>query len=265
MNDRRIFLLAGIVLLAACAPHPPAETRSDLAVLWVRDSAEWRALALQAYGAASEDLPRLLADRSFSALPDQRDAAGKPPAIIVDVDETLVSNVLFQLDFEPPFENYKLDAWNEANPAIPVPGAAEFVQEARDAGVTVFFVTNRPCEEKVGAVGACPQETVTLQDLRETGIDADADHLMLANEQADWDREKKVRRDLIAKDYRVIMLIGDDLGDFIACVRVKPVAPCTDGATKESREQDTFRFRHYWGNGWYMLPNPMHGSWTSAD
>jgi predicted secreted acid phosphatase len=19
---------------------------------------------------------------------------------------------------------------------------------------------------------------------------------------------------------------------------------------------------HLWGNGWYILPNPMHGSWT---
>jgi 5'-nucleotidase (lipoprotein e(P4) family) len=254
------------VLLGACASPPVADTDRgpELGILWVRDSAEYRALALQAYAAAAKDLQGMINDVSWSALPDQVDADDLPPAIIFDVDETVVSNVEFQAELEPPFKNSKFDDWNDANVALPVPGAAEFVRLARDSGVEVFFVTNRPCETREGATDPCPQERITIEDLQEAGIPADAEHVMLSNEEPDWTREKKVRRDLIAQDYRVIMLIGDDLGDFIPCVRARPVAPCTEGATKASRERETEKYFALWGNGWYVLPNPMHGSWTSA-
>jgi predicted secreted acid phosphatase len=61
------------------------------------------------------------------------------------------------------------------------------------------------------------------------------------------------------------MLIGDDLSDFIACVRESPRGPCTAAATSESRAKALAEHADFWGNGWYILPNPMHGSWTSFD
>ena len=102
-------------------------------------------------------------------------------------------------------------------------------------------------------------------NLREVGIEVDDDHLMMANENLGWDREKSTRRELIAKTHRVIMLLGDDLGDFIACTREKPLHPCSEGATIESRLASTIEYKHYWGEGWYILPNPMHGSWTTVN
>ena len=68
---------------------------------------------------------------------------------------------------------------------------------------------------------------------------------------------------ITAQTHRIIMLIGDDLGDFIPCVRATPAAPCTEPATADSRQRKIVQFSAYWGNGWYILPNPMHGSWTS--
>lgn len=264
MTKRNLTLLPVVFLLAACATPPPTH-HTDFAILWVRDAAEWEALALQAYNAATEDLPRLVADPSFSALPQQTGAADLPPAIIVDVDETLVSNVLFQLSFEPPFANWKLDEWNEANPSLPVPGAPAFINFALDEGVTVFYVTNRPCAPREGIDDPCPQEQITIDDLNESGMPADGEHVLLAGEKPAWTREKKVRRDLIAKDYRVIMLVGDDLGDFLPCVRKRVVAPCTGSATAEDRRRRVRAHGSLWGDGWYVLPNPMHGSWTSAE
>lgn len=268
MTYRTASLLLGLaaVALGSCAAQPsggPEET--DLGILWVSDAAEYHALALQAYGAAAEDLPRMLEDRSWSALPTQRDATDLPPAIIFDVDETLVSNVRFQAEFEPPFSNRKLDDWNAANEARPVPGAAEFVQYAIDSGVEVFFVTNRPCEAKPGMDKFCPQQDTTIHDLIETGIPANADRVMMAAEQADWTREKQVRWKIIAADYRVIMLVGDDLGDFLPCVRGNPAPPCTEPATRALRAALTDAHKRYWGEGWYVIPNPMHGSWTSVE
>ena len=93
----------------------------------------------------------------------------------------------------------------------------------------------------------------------------DNDHLMLANENLGWDREKLSRREHIAATHRVIMLLGDDLSDFIECSRLKPLHPCSDGATIASRHAATLEYSHFWGEGWYVLPNPMHGSWTSVE
>lgn len=248
---------------AGCATPPAAmETgQPDLGTLWVKHAAEYRALSLQVYQAATAALPRFVEDPTWSAMPGQT-AADLPPAVILDVDETVVSNVDFQSNFEPPFANWKMEQWNREHAATPVPGAAEFVASARALGVTVFFVTNRPCEPEQTEPGICEQKRTTLQDLAEAGIDADAGHLLLSKERG-WNREKVTRREVIARTYRIVMLFGDDLGDFLPCVRTKLYAPCTVPATAASRERMVTEYRRYWGNGWYVLPNPMHGSWTS--
>ena len=266
---QRIRHLAAVITLSAAilgctstAPVVAPTVERQWGVAWVDQAAEFEALALQTYAEATRDLDGLLADASFSAVLSQRNAAALPPAVILDVDETVVSNVGFQLVFEPPFANWKLDKWNRENQARAIPGVRGFVESARAKGVTVFFVTNRPCEPENGE--ACPQQQTTLDDIAEVGIQTDDEHLLLAHEQPEWTREKRVRRELLAESHRIVMLIGDDLGDFIPCVRVKAVAPCTEAASRASRQQLVESHKDYWGNGWYVLPNPMHGSWTSA-
>ena len=254
-----------VMSLTGCTTVKTEEDKIDLGVQWVRSAAEYEALTLQTYGAATDDLQKFIADTSWSALPGQADAAELPLAIIADVDETLVSNVEFQVILVQPFKNSVMNTWNDENTAKPIPGATEFVRLVQDAGVEVFFVTNRPCELISGIDDPCPQEAVTQQDLIEVGIEADSDTLMLADEEPGWDREKLSRREHIARTHRVIMLLGDDLGDFISCSREKVLHPCTEGATVASRRAATIELSRYWGEGWYVFPNPMHGSWTSVD
>jgi acid phosphatase len=233
-------------------------------VQWVLTAAEFEALCLQAYRAAGDFLGAAINDPDWSALPDQTNARELPPAIIFDVDETTLSNAEFQASYEPPFTNSKLDDWSNATLAVALPGVVDFTRLAQAAGVELFFITNRPCEPKAGVDHHCPQELVTLQDLAEAGIATDANHVMLANEKPEWDREKVVRRKLIAQSYRIIMLIGDDLSDFIECTRSSPRAPCSNSATIASRREAMYDHRSYWGAGWFILPNPMHGSWTTV-
>jgi len=260
-------ILAALSLPAAlamgCAAPEPVVI--DSGIQWVRTAAEFDALSLQAYRAATDALENKIADKSWSALPDQADAADKPPAVIFDVDETVVSNVEFQFTLEPPFEDSKLDEWTAAHPAEPVEGFPAFAMRARELGVELFFVTNRPCEPREGNPDPCPQKLNVVNEIIEAGVPVDPAFVMLSYEKPEWTKEKKIRRDLVAQRYRVIMLIGDDLGDFLPCSRRRPLAPCTEGASAESRRNATFEHADYWGNGWYILPNPMHGSWTTVD
>lgn len=254
-------VLALIANLAACA-HTSVTKQPQQGIAWVGSAAEYDALTLQTYQNASRVLDALILDKSATALPAQTGMAELPPAIILDVDETTVSNVNFQIHIDGSFSHEAFDYWQLNNPARRIMGAPEFIQAARDKGVTVFFITNRPCQERDFAPGPCPQEAITLQDLAEAGIETDAEHLMLVGEQAEWNREKRLRQQLVGKDYRVIMLFGDDLGDFLPCIRAKPIAPCP-AATTEYRKQMTLEYSDYWGLRWHILPNPMHGSWTS--
>ena len=260
----KTLLLFGCVVLGACGSQPQQHDPAlDAGLLWVKHSAEYRAIAKQVYASATQALPRFIDDESWSAVPGQVDAKDLPVAVILDVDETSVSNVDFQLTYERPFANWKLDEWTSGTAATPIAGMKEFVDAASAAGVTVFFVTNRPCEVIEGVDDPCPQKQSTIDDIAEAGVDTDADHVMLSGEQG-WNREKSVRRNLIAKTHRVIMLIGDDLVDFVPCTRRKAYAPCTESATVEYRHAMVDKYAHRWGNGWYILPNPMHGSWTSV-
>jgi acid phosphatase len=251
------------LLLAACATPPTVEESHDLATLWTASAAEYHAASRQVYRTATLALPGLIEDRAWSALPYQEGAADLPPAIIMDIDQTVVNGVDFQLGYEPPFSAAKFDTWNATHPAHAVPGAPEFVKLARDSGVRVFFLTNRGCDH-TGDV-SCAQKPITVQDLDEAGIPADEADVSLAGERPGWGSEKRVRRDFIAETHRVIMLFGDDLGDFIPCVRASPEPPCSEGATIASRLALTTEFDAYWGTGWFILPNPMYGSWTTVE
>lgn len=252
------FLMSG-----GCATAPPATESLDGGITWTRYSAEYRAVSMQVFRAATQDLPGYLADTNWSALPSQWNAAALPPAIILDVDETALTNPVFQSEFERPFTDAKLDNWSIEHTATAAPGAKTFLQYAIDRGVQVFFVTNRPCMPKPGTQDPCPQKTSVVDDLLEAGLPATHDNVSLSGERPEWDKEKQRRRDHIAQSHRVVMLFGDDLSDFIPCVRRSPAGDCDEPATAASRRELLMEHQERWGAGWYILPNPMHGSWTS--
>ncbi len=236
--------------------------KNDLGLLWTNHAAEYEAIARQVYQLATRALPGFIEDRSWTVVPGNPDYRDLPPAVILDVDETTISNRAFQISFTPPVTQLKIDTWNRERVAEPVPGAVEFVRAARSAGVATFFVTNRPCDRLEGDPRPCPYKDTIVANLAQVGIETSPDSVLLAREQDGWDRAKIARREHIAQTHRVIMLIGDDLGDFVPCVRIKLYGPCTEPSTEAERLRYLDDYRELWGNGWYILPNPMHGSWT---
>ena len=89
-------IIAASILLTACAT-PPREYDPNLdgGILWVKHSAEFRAITKQIYASAAAALPGFIEDGSWSVVEGQTNADHLPVAVILDVDETVVSNVDF--------------------------------------------------------------------------------------------------------------------------------------------------------------------------
>ncbi|MFW5636416.1 MAG: HAD family acid phosphatase, partial [Thermodesulfobacteriota bacterium] len=126
---------------ALLCPHPAQE-----AVLWVQTAAENRAGAIQSYAAAERMLDAALADASWTAALEQTEEYEKlPPAVILDVDETVLDNSPFNARLVR--ENRSFDPalwadWVGREAAEPIPAAREFIQTATDKGIAVFYITN---------------------------------------------------------------------------------------------------------------------------
>ncbi len=220
-------------------------------VLWVQTSVEFRASAVQAYRLARLQLDAALADRRWTAAIEQTaDPSALPPAVVLDLDETVLDNSGFQARQVVgafPFTEDVWLKWCEERKATAIPGAVEFLRYARSRGVATIFITNRDRAA----------EQATRDVLTKIGVELDAtkDVILTRSERPEWTAsDKTARRQFVAAEYRILLLVGDDLGDFLTASR----------GTIEERNARTAKHDDYWGTRWIMLPNPAYGSWEQA-
>ncbi len=99
---KSLVIVALTVVLSACATSSDKHTAEpDHAILWAAHSVEYQAVSAQIYAQATRDIPRLLADTSWSAVPSFEGSAGKPTAVILDLDETILSGTNLELTMIP--------------------------------------------------------------------------------------------------------------------------------------------------------------------
>lgn len=245
----RTTALGSLLLAFGCgAARSPDTTLS--AVLWVQTSAEYGAAAAGIYAAATRMLELGRADSSWTAAIEQDgDYHRLPPAVILDVDETLLDNTPYQARLIQDGEMYSPGSWGvwvmEAR-APAIPGALEFTRAATRTDVTVFYITNRDSA----------LEDATRTNLERLGfpLAGDTDVILTRGERAGWGSDKSTRRAYIARSFRILLLVGDDLNDFVAA----------DRASVAERSDLVRRYHANWGTRWLVLPNPMYGSWERS-
>ena len=216
-------------------------------VLWVQTSSEFWAQASATYNAAQLALEQAMSEKSWSAALEQ--TAGYqnlPPAVILDLDETVLDNSPAQAQVVLERTIYQPDmwaAWVDKSAATAIPGAPAFLSLAEKRGVKAFFITNRTLAEQ----GA------TLKNLADLGIHA-SDETVLCSGENGWTSDKTARRALVAKSHRVLLLVGDDMNDFVSTAKLTPAERIALAKTHADR----------WGKSWFLLPNPLYGSWERA-
>lgn len=247
------------------APTPPATAAAAVipaddnlnAVLWMQRSVEYRAVASTIYRAATDVLDQALEQSRWDALaaaersrPD--DIARLPPAVIMDVDETVLDNSPYQARLirdGKAYDEATWSAWVAEARAQPLPGVVAFAKAASAKGVTLVYLSNR----------AEPLQDATVANLRAVGMPVADDSVFLGlgtvvdgcNQHGS---EKGCRRQLVGRRYRVLMQFGDQLGDFVTIAANTPAA----------RDALYAGYDGWFGERWWMLPNPSYGAWEPA-
>lgn len=245
--------LAAMAFCLALAPAALAQEANDNlnAVLWMQTSVEYKANAEAVFALARIRLDEALKDKSWTAAPAEQtdDFKDLTPAVVVDADETVIDNSGYQAWMVMNNETFSPKTWSKfvnSQTSIATPGAVEFAKYAESKGVRVFYVTNRTKAE----------EPATRENMRKLGfpMDANIDTILTAKEQPDWGSAKGTRRAAIAKHYRILLLVGDNFGDFTDAYK----------GSLDERQKVYDENAARWGRDWLMLPNPSYGSFESA-
>jgi 5'-nucleotidase (lipoprotein e(P4) family) len=241
-------LLIPALLLASCgtprtvvqevpATHGPEQRISQQnvnATLYQNASAEVAWLYQQGYAFA-----RLKLDANLEEPGDL------PPAVIVDVDETVLDNSRYELENILAGRSYSpatWKAWTARAEAPALPGALPFLRYAGSRGCEVFYITNRDADEL----------DATVMNLSALGFPmADTAHVLTMEGTSD----KTARRAKVEARYRVVLLVGDQLTDYSQLLKDR-----SDGLGLPMMERMSSELSKYF----ILLPNAMYGYWRDG-
>ena len=266
------------VLLAGCAatqapppaPAQPAPERTAAVserapgpppgMQWLYGSGEGGVASLQTYYAFRDhvlaaarrrpDDSVVLAEGSTIDEPRFVACGDKPLAVVLDVDETAIQNLGYEYALARSgraSDSALLDRWQRAprTEIAAMPGAVTALRAMREAGVAVIFNSNRDAPD--AAATAATLENAGLGPVRH------GDTLFLRGD-VDGDGGKDGRRAHIASRYCVVAMAGDQLGDFSDLFNVRGLS-----VPDRRRAATGGSFARLWGNGWFMLSNPVYG------
>ncbi len=206
-----------------------------MSVVWYQQSAEMKACYYQTFNFGK----RLLDENMEKATSDL------PKAVVVDVDETMLDNSPFETErintgTSYTSENWK--AWTDLMEAKALPGAVEFAKYAEEKGVEVFYISNRKLNEVESSIKNLTAEGFPF---------VDEAHILFKDQTSD----KTERRAKVSENYEIILLIGDNLGDFDEFFNERSVNKGFDIVHEHKND---------FGRKFLILPNPMYGRWEKA-
>jgi 5'-nucleotidase (lipoprotein e(P4) family) len=239
--DRRMRLLPLVLLIVsvtACAgraPGAPVSSRppaaaAAAAATALPDSIRW---VQQVYRQAAAHVEREAASRSAGGW-----------AVVLDADETVISNATYQAERARIGASYTPESWNawvRRREATPLPGAVEFLDRVRALGGRIAIVTNRLQSEcaDTEAVFASHRLVYDAMLCRPDGSPSDKNPRFQAVAQG--------RSAAGAAPLDVVAFVGDNILDF-------------PGLAQAIRNGPPAGFGDF-GRRYFLVPNPMYGSW----
>ena len=210
--------------------------QSVMALNWMQQSGEYRALAYQAFNVAQV------------AFDSAKIAGDKKKAVIVDLDETMIDNSAEGATRVLNGKGYSKEGWAvwcSEERAKAIPGAIDFANYVTAQGGKIFYVSNRSKNEY--------QHTVN--NLRKLGFpSADETSVFLKDKES----QKTSRFEEAEKQgYSVVLFIGDNLDDF-------DFTGETYRQFNRERCAVVDKNKTSFGVKYILLPNPIYGHWEGG-
>lgn len=224
------------VLVEPPAPDPQAaiSQQNVNATLYQNASAEVAWLYEQAYAHA-----RIKLDANL------QETGTLPPAVIVDVDETVLDNSPYELENLLVGRTYTpgtWKAWTARAQARPLPGALEFLKYAASRGCAIFYITNRDADETAATITNLAAFDFPM---------ADAEHVLTMAGTSD----KTERRASVQRGHRVVLMVGDQLTDYDQALKDRSVEQGLPNVQNMAAELSRY---------FILLPNSTYGYWRDG-
>lgn len=240
---------------------------SVMAINWFQQSGEYIALAHQAF-----NMSKLIFDQALT----QRI---KNPAVIVDIDETVLNNSAYQASLVNTNNSFPTnwDEWIKSKKATAIPGAVEFVNYVNSNGGKVFFISDRS-QSSSNNYKNNDLELATVANLKGVGFSGTNHTTVLLKEEFNklingrensskqW-RHEAVEKGLVdGTAHQIVVLVGDNLNDFDE----------NAGTLNNERRSYVESVKNSYGMAnfkpspkslkpaYIMLPNPMYGAWETG-
>lgn len=197
-------LLTATALVACATPLPDQSAELSPGVAWVADGTGWAEEAQDVYGEATAHIEEVAATRAPGTW-----------AVALDIDETVLNNIEYQIRIQRAGETYSEEswqAWTQEKAATLVPGAKPFIERVNALGGHVALVTNR----------ADTTQLWTEENLAAVGLERPEDfRILMTKATPEGVSNKTPRYDIIpamlaAQGYPgvdVVAYVGDNTGD----------------------------------------------------
>ena len=132
--------------------------------------------------------------------------ANEKLALVLDIDETALSNYKQMAAQDYGYVPNAFDAWEDSAQATAIPGTLRLYQEAQKLGVTVFFITGRGESHRAA----------TEQNLKSQGYTNFAGLTLRTAAQAKEstiEYKSGARKAIVDAGYRIILNVGDQFSD----------------------------------------------------
>lgn len=282
------------VTFPGCANHESspfqsttlARQHSIYPIHWMQSSGEYAALCLQVFAAAG-DYVEAHSEAWRARTSEGADERG--PAVVVDLDETVLSNDPHDTYLALYNREFSIDIWRSwthhgIDDVRVVPGADEFVQRMHRLGVRVLYVSDRSVNELDPTISVLRR--LGLIEASQSDMEAARSIFLRPKSRS---QSKQMRFSKLYRRFAILAYLGDNLGDFpfdfneyahddespAVTRRAKVYEDSLERMDQTSKnDQDGHLIalrrslsnppRRSWGRGWFILPNPVYGEWRNV-
>ena len=184
---------------------------------WILKSREYEILCKQIFNSSLNILKKNIKNN-------------KNPAIVMDIDETVLNNITFQIENKGNFCENKWEKWVLKEKCTLIPGVKSYISEIRKLDIQIIYISNRKHDLLIP----------TINNFKKLKIYNYNDIFLL---QANIQDTKEIRRKEIKNkigrmknfpEFNVLQYLGDQYEDF------------------ESLDSELFGFKNF------LLPNPVY-------